>query len=76
MKLKSKWAVVLPRIVLRLWHSIWIDYWRERLDDPVTFTDSSGISHAQGKHAAHVWAWRNTFPQNDKDLARRALDSE
>jgi hypothetical protein len=46
------------------------------MDDPVTFTDSSGISKAQRKHAAHVWAWRDTFPQNDKDLARRALDSE
>ncbi len=49
------------RLVLRLWHSIWIAYWRERLDDPVTFTDSSGISKSQRKHAAHVWAWRDTF---------------
>ena len=72
MKLKSKWAVVLPRIVLRLWHSIWIAYWEERLDDQPEFTDTSGFTYADRRHLYHVLAWKATFPQNAKSAGADA----
>lgn len=62
---RTNWGIgSVKRYFLRLWHSIWIAYWRERLNDPVSFTDTSGLSPAQRKHAAHMQAWRNTFPSN------------
>lgn len=60
----NRYRRCLARITLRLWHSVWRDYWNERMDDPVCYTDTSGISHAMRKYNYHLNRWHETFPQN------------
>jgi hypothetical protein len=65
MKIISKLpGVGVRRLVLRLWHSVWRDYWNERMDDPVCYTDTSGMSHAMRRYNYHLNRWHETFPQN------------
>lgn len=72
---RTKRANRVHRLVLRIWHFIWIAYWSERLDDHVEFTHTSGIPHAQRRHAYHVWSWRDTFLHNPHTSGGKSASS-
>jgi hypothetical protein len=44
----------MKRQILKTWHSLWIDYWSVRLDNPVQFTTWDAKTHAEKRHYYHV----------------------
>ena len=71
MKITSKLpGVGVRRLVMRLWHSIWIAYWEQKLNDPVEFTSTMYPIGAVAKYNHHVRKFNALSPHNADVMAR------